>query len=911
MTKTRNRKSALIVGLSVLTAALLISGTFAWQSVSQMALNENKASVNPGARLHDDYTGNYAKNSTKTVNDVGIKRVYVENFTNEEEKVAIIARVRLDEYMEIGASAGYKSTTVTAYGNMVTSKLNNDGTVNGVLQVTEDVDSGNVTLKVTPVPYTDYTVKSFTVDGVVQSLTNGVYIHTAQPITDGKITNPVTIEVEFEADNGIAYAYDTIEPAKSLVETTANSKKVTINDVSTWTTYAPKVNTSTGALEDDTASAFRKYVTLNFGWDSKYDTTGVYYMPTFNKDKDSLKADINGTYAAGFSDYVDYADSKNQSVTAKAKYDNDYDDVDNGNVYEVEETHQAQSLDQEKSNVISMQEWLTTYNMMPGDYWVYDMDGWAYWANLLAPEDVTGLLLSRNEMTGTPEDNWYYGMNVVGQFVTSKDIGDDQNAVGFFAANAGKTPSADAKKLLGVLEKLNDAVPVSLESGEKIEVTYLKNEATPLFATALTSDGTWIVSDENVLELSEDNEQNQVFITGKTPGEAIIAYTARDGSMALTKITVGYATYTINSVADGEAKGLFIYDDGVAKKELRVKGYYTEGDVYYQVAIGAGLFEHNRTLTKLTMEAGVRRVEATAFLDCNRLTGILEIPGTMEYMGDSAFSFLYEIDGIKLNEGMLKIGPDCFRNCSKVTGTIKIPSSVTSVASGAFHSTPISAFEVAEGNKFYCAIDGVLYSSDMKKLMGYPTAKEGSTFQIPEGVEKIGSNLFRGNQNLVTIDLPDTLLEIGSMAFSECVKLENAKIPANVKEIGLAIFNGSTKMTEIQLAQENTNYQVVDGILYDKDMLSVISCPGGKSGQIVISDGVTLLNKYAFWQCKQFSSVVIPKSLVTISAYAFSNTSGLTTIYYKGTEAQWNASSFKDMDCFNGKTIEFDYVPES
>ena len=42
-----------IVAVSV-AAAILLTGTYAWQSISQQALNEAQDMVNPGGRLHDE-----------------------------------------------------------------------------------------------------------------------------------------------------------------------------------------------------------------------------------------------------------------------------------------------------------------------------------------------------------------------------------------------------------------------------------------------------------------------------------------------------------------------------------------------------------------------------------------------------------------------------------------------------------------------------------------------------------------------------------------------------------------------------------------------------------------------------------------------------------------------------------------
>ena len=96
--KAKQRKAASAVTAVAAAAAILLTGTFAWQSISQTALNETTGKiVNPGGRLHDDFNGSN-------------KDVYVENFSSYDDGgVPIFARVRLDEYMEIGRGAGLKA----------------------------------------------------------------------------------------------------------------------------------------------------------------------------------------------------------------------------------------------------------------------------------------------------------------------------------------------------------------------------------------------------------------------------------------------------------------------------------------------------------------------------------------------------------------------------------------------------------------------------------------------------------------------------------------------------------------------------------------------------------------------------------------------------------------------------------
>lgn len=177
------------------------------------------------------------------------------------------------------------------------------------------------------------------------------------------------------------------------------------------------------------------------------------YMPTFNKNKDSLKADINGTYLGTdgvvtdridddrYLDYKEY--SEDETDTALATYDADIDNLDNnGIVREQEETHTAKPT--ADAEVITMAEWLAS-DIKTGSFWVCDTDGWCYWAQPIEPHTATGLLLSGIELTQVMDDSWYYAIRVVAQFITADDLG-MKDHTGFYADN--QIVSNDALDLL-------------------------------------------------------------------------------------------------------------------------------------------------------------------------------------------------------------------------------------------------------------------------------------------------------------------------------------------------------------------------------------------------------------------------------------------------------------------------------
>jgi len=322
------KRIATSVAAVATAAALLLGGTFAWQSVNQTALNEASDVINPGGRLHDDFNGSN-------------KDVYVENFTDPANGGEdIFARIRLEEYFEItmnkGAGDPIEKTEILVGG--------------------EDTDSEGNTVKT----YDVFTAYETLEDGVVKAAVD---------------------------DDGTAYW--------------------------SWTTGGETV-----------------------------------YMPTFNKDKDSLDADINGTYEGTttgddvhYDDYEEILDEK----TADVVYDADADNLPDGEKVYVEETHySANTLN---ATLISMTEWVNDYNSEPGEYWVYDTDGWVYWAQAIEPGTATGLLLDGIELNQVMDDSWYYAINVVAQFVTADDLG-KTDGTGFYDVEKGTAPSDAALELL-------------------------------------------------------------------------------------------------------------------------------------------------------------------------------------------------------------------------------------------------------------------------------------------------------------------------------------------------------------------------------------------------------------------------------------------------------------------------------
>ena len=251
------------------------------------------------------------------------------------------------------------------------------------------------------------------------------------------------------------------------------------------------------------------------------------------------------------------------------------------------------------------------------------------------------------------------------------------------------------------------------------------------------------------------------------------------------------------------------------------------------------------------------------------------IPSGVEELGRMAFYGVAALTGVTLPAGLLTIGEECFLIATGITA-IAIPASVQTINGIAFGTMPaLTAITVETGNLNYTAQDGVLYTKDMKTLVQYPNGKSGATFTVPNGVETIEQGAFQENPGLTGVTLPAGLLHLKTRAFSGASKLQTIAIPASVQEVGGQALARCPLLTAITVDSGNQNFTAQDGVLYTKDMKTLVQYPNGKTGTtFTVPAGVETIGPSAFYDSK-LTGVTLPEGLLAIESQAFQS-AGLT-----------------------------------
>jgi hypothetical protein len=249
---------------------------------------------------------------------------------------------------------------------------------------------------------------------------------------------------------------------------------------------------------------------------------------------------------------------------------------------------------------------------------------------------------------------------------------------------------------------------------------------------------------------------------------------------------------------------------------IRVPGAKTGTVVVEEGATFVGAFSGAYSVEEVVLPASTTAIADSTFDGCESLRSFV-FPAGVTSIGRFAFRFCYSLEEVVIPETVQSIGTYAFRSCRSLT-RVRLPS----------HLTVIGDW--------------------------FGSCESLTDINMPPGLLRIEDDAFSNATSLSNLVLPETVEHIGVRAFF-VTDLRKIRIPARVQTIGTIAFSICRNLTEIQVDPANPNYTSIDGVLYSKDLRTLIQCPAGKTGIITVPESVTAIGQNAFSNCAHITAI--------------------------------------------------------
>lgn len=325
---------------------------------------------------------------------------------------------------------------------------------------------------------------------------------------------------------------------------------------------------------------------------------------------------------------------------------------------------------------------------------------------------------------------------------------------------------------------------------------------------------------------------------------------------------------------------------------------WSEGAFY----IGNALIKAGSDITSCTVKKGTTLIANAAFSGCTALTTVTLPEGLVE-IGSSAFNGCTALTEISIPAGVSYINEKAFYDCTSLA-TIQLPDGLSGIGQKAFYNT---AYYNTDSN---WVDGGALYIGSYLIEVKYKDGTFGS-YNIKDGTTLIADNGFSACNSLEKVSIPASLTTIGNSVFNYtktlAVTYAGTKAQWDAVQIGYdngKLYSGTVTCSDGNAAMTIKNSGSCGAHVYwtlDDSKTLTIYGTGAMAGYgkdmdspfkeltfntVVVKDGVTTIGEHIFDDCYSFS-ILIPESVTMIGQGAFYD-AVVSTVYYAGTEEQWN-----------------------
>ena len=339
--------------------------------------------------------------------------------------------------------------------------------------------------------------------------------------------------------------------------------------------------------------------------------------------------------------------------------------------------------------------------------------------------------------------------------------------------------------------------------------------------------------------------------------------------------TVENLRYSVLSAAEQTVKVVALTDDA---EEVDIPASVDYRDKTYAVTIiDEAAFKGSQSLVRVSIPESVVAYGRICFADCPVLTDVTLSPNAKS-LAVGMFSSCKALQEITIPEGVTEVQQQAFWSCAALENVT-------------FGST-VSTFGLA-CFEFCSALKEIALPTAVRELpremFAFCTALQ--TVGLSEGLENIDDFAFELCHDLQNVTLPESLQRIGASAFIADTCLTHVYISPNVTEIGERAFGSTKGLEAFEVAGENASFASVDGVLYSKDLTTLLAYPNAKAiaepdfvvptsvetiapsafygadkvEHILLPDGLNSIGSWAFWSARALQDITLPEGITTVT----------------------------------------------
>jgi hypothetical protein len=161
-------------------------------------------------------------------------------------------------------------------------------------------------------------------------------------------------------------------------------------------------------------------------------------------------------------------------------------------------------------------------------------------------------------------------------------------------------------------------------------------------------------------------------------------------------------------------------------------------------------------------------------------------------------------------------------------------------------------------------------------------------------------------EDVEVVEIQEGVKKIGRRACYNFSSLKKVSVPSTVSEIDPTAFYGAERITDFQVSEDNSYYQMSGGCLYQVQKKQLVLCPYKQMKKIQIKASTKEICELAFSDCTELKKITIPKNVRLIHE-AFSGCTGLERVTF-AKDSKCQAMIWGDADDCDGVVSDPPYA---